>query len=121
LADVRWSEQALEDLDAICLFIARDAPMAARIFADKTFQATDRLEKMPQMGRVVPEFCNDTIRELILGSYRVIYCIREDLPDVEILTIHHGARPLKMAKNDPMSGNLSFDVDLVDVLVGPSF
>ena len=77
--------------------------MAARIFADKAFEATDKLETMPRMGRVVPEFKNATIRELILGNYRVIYRVLEDWPAVEILTIHHNARQLSA---EPPTGKI---------------
>ena len=96
MVEVRWSEQALEDLDAICLFIARDAPMAARMFCGKAFDATDKLEIMPRMGPVVPEYENEAIRELFMGNYRLIYHYDQDLGIVEILTMHHGARILKL-------------------------
>ena len=92
MAEVKWSLQALDDLEAICLFIARDAPMAARMFASKTFEATDKLAIMPRMGRLVPELNNETIRELILGNYRIIYHVHDALDVVEILTLHHSAK-----------------------------
>jgi hypothetical protein len=38
----------------------------------------------------------ENIREIIVGSYRVIYRIRHD--DVHLLTIHHGARLLDVTK-----------------------
>ena len=93
MAQVTWTEQALEDLDSICLFIARDAPRYAELFADRVFRATDRLERFPYSGRIVPEIGREEIREIIVQGYRVIYRV---LPDaVEILTVHHGARLLE--------------------------
>jgi toxin ParE1/3/4 len=50
----------------------------------------------PRLGRIVPELEIENIREIIVGSYRVIYRIRED--DVQLLTVHHGARPLDLTK-----------------------
>ena len=44
------------------------------------------------MGRAVPEFNDEVIREVIVGNYRVIYRVRADA--VEILTVFHGARLL---------------------------
>lgn len=42
------------------------------------------------MGRVMPEFGNRYVRELIEGDYRIIY---ERFADrVEVLAIIHGAR-----------------------------
>lgn len=92
MARVTWTDQALDDLDAICLFIARDAPRYAELFAHRVFHATERLSLFPLSGRVVPEIGRDDIRELIVQSYRIIYRVLPE--EVEILTIHHGARPL---------------------------
>jgi toxin ParE1/3/4 len=92
MAKVTWTEQALEDLEAVCLFIARDTPRYAELFADQVFKATDRLGDFPLSARVVPEIGRENIREIILGNYRIIYRV---LPkEVEILTVHHGAREL---------------------------
>ena len=96
MAQVRWTPQALDDLDAICLFIARDAPQIAAVFADRAFRATDRLADYPRSGRIVTELDVEHIREIILGSYRLIYRIRED--QVQVVTVHHGARLLDVGK-----------------------
>jgi addiction module RelE/StbE family toxin len=92
MVKITWTDQALEDLEAICLYIARDALQYAKIFAIRAFEATDRLEKFPLSGRIVPEVGHEDIREIILGNYRIIYRI---IPkEVEILTVHHGSRLL---------------------------
>lgn len=96
MAEVRWTSQALDDLEAICLFIARDAPQVAAIFADRVFRATDRLTDHPRSGRIVSELEIENIREIILGNYRLIYRIEED--EVQIVTVHHGARLLDANK-----------------------
>ena len=92
MARVGWSPQSLSDLEAICLFIARDAPAMAIIFVDRVFRATDRLAEHPRSGRVVPEMGQDRLREVLLGNYRIIYRLLDE--DVQILTVHHGARLL---------------------------
>jgi len=96
MAEVRWTPQAADDLEAICLFIARDAPQVAATFADRVIRATDRLASYPRLGRIVPELGIEHIREIIVASYRVIYRLRQD--DVHLLTVHHGARPLDTTK-----------------------
>jgi addiction module RelE/StbE family toxin len=93
---VSWTPQAADDLEAICLFIARDTPQIAAAFAERVVTATDRLETHPRLGRVVPEFGFTDLREILVGSYRVIYRVRED--QVHILTVHHGARLLDTSK-----------------------
>ena len=96
MAQVKWTPQALDDLEAICLFIARDAPQIGAVFADRAFRATDRLADYPRSGRIVPEVDIENIREIILGNYRLIYRIRED--QVQVVTVHHGARLLDVGK-----------------------
>lgn len=90
MVKVSWTDQALEDLESICLFIARDAPRYAEIFADRAFVATERLGQFPLSGRIVPEIGREDIREIILGNYRIIYRVLPD--EVEVLAVHHGAR-----------------------------
>jgi plasmid stabilization system protein ParE len=96
MAQVKWTVQALDDLEAICLFIARDAPHIATVFADRAFRATDRLVQHPRLGRIVPELKIEPIREIIFGNYRIIYRIQEG--EVQILTVHHGAQLLDVGK-----------------------
>ncbi|MBI3007101.1 MAG: type II toxin-antitoxin system RelE/ParE family toxin [candidate division NC10 bacterium] len=72
MAQVSWTSQALDDVEALCLFIARDAPRYAEVFADRVFRVTDRLARFPRSGRVVPEIGREDIREIIVQSYRVI-------------------------------------------------
>lgn len=92
MAAVGWTAQALDDLDAVCLYIARDAPHIAQVFAARAFDAADRLADFPRSGRVVPEVGRPEIREVFVYSYRIIYRYTGDA--VAILTVHHGARLL---------------------------
>ena len=92
MAQVRWTPQAADDLDAIAEFIARDAPHVAGLLVADILQAVDRLIDFPQSGRMVPEIGAKSIRELILGNYRIIYRLRDEM--AEVLTVHHGARLL---------------------------
>jgi toxin ParE1/3/4 len=96
MAEVRWTPQAADDLEAICLFIARDAPQVAAAFADRVLRATDQLAHFARLGRIVPELGIDNLREVVVGSYRVIYRIRDE--DIQVLTVHHGARILDTGK-----------------------
>lgn len=93
MARVRWTAQARSDVRAIREFVARDAPGAADVLADRIFGAAGLLEQFPLSGREVPEFGRSDLREVILGSYRVVHRVRgEEL--VEVLTVVHSARPL---------------------------
>lgn len=92
MAEVRWTPQAADDLDAIAEFIARDSATFAGLFSADVLDAVSLLKVNPEIGRVVPEFSDAAVRELIVGNYRVIYRLRADV--VEILTVFHGARLL---------------------------
>ena len=95
MAALTWTHQALEDLEAICLYIARDAPMMARVVADRVFRASAQLAEFPQLGRVVPEIGRPDIREVLVHNYRIIYRYRVEDSQVVVLTVHHGARILR--------------------------
>jgi toxin ParE1/3/4 len=92
MAQVRWTPQAADDLDAIAEFIARDSPHFAALFVADILQTVDRLADFPESGRVVPEIGEKSIREIIFGSYRIIHRWRSEA--IEILTVYHGARLL---------------------------
>jgi plasmid stabilization system protein ParE len=92
VTEVRWTEQAANDLAAILEFIRRDSPAYARLVVGRLYDAIGKLRDFPDLGRVVPEREQPTLRELILPPYRVVYRRATDL--VEILTIFHSARLL---------------------------
>ena len=90
MARLRWTPQALDDIEAICKFIARDSDHIAHLFANRVFEKAKTLETFPNAGRVVPESNQETIREIFHGNYRIIYRINKD--EVQVLTVHHSAR-----------------------------
>ena len=91
-----WTEPAGTDLEAIRTYIARDAETYANAVILDILEATDRLERFPESGRIVPELDDLHTREIIVGNYRVIYDISGDV--VRILTVLHGARQFPPSK-----------------------
>ena len=90
MTEVRWTNQAVGDLQAIRDFIERDSPKYSRLVAERLFNSTERLDTFPLSGRVVPELGRDDIREIIVGEYRLVYRV---LPEVVILlTIFRSSR-----------------------------
>lgn len=87
-----WSEQARDDLQAIVLFIAQDNPVVAESFGYQLVSRVDVLAQFPQIGRVVPEENDESIRELVLRPYRIIYKVIAEKQTVAIVRIWHGAR-----------------------------
>ena len=92
MATVTWTEPALRDVVDIASFIARDSPSYARKMASRILRAGRRLARQPQIGWVVPEFELESIREILVGPYRVIYRIDGD--NCFIIAVIHGSRDL---------------------------
>lgn len=93
MARVTWTPQAIEDVDAICEFIARDAPRTAKRFGQRIFAAVEPLRRFPLSGQIVPEFRREDLREIHLKRYRIIYRVYDE-ETLEILTVYHGSRLL---------------------------
>jgi hypothetical protein len=55
MVKVTSTDQSLKDLEAICLFIYCDSPHYAKIFANRAFEYTNRLEIFPLSVRIVPD------------------------------------------------------------------
>jgi len=72
MAKVVWTRPALDDLNDIVEYISRDSKVYAERFATRVLEAARRLEDFPYSGRLVPEFKEEDIREVIYGSYRII-------------------------------------------------
>ena len=93
MAEIVWTESALNDLDHIGDYIAKDSIRYAELTVAKLFESPDILETHPLAGKMVPELQNESIRQLIIGSYRIIYQVNDDFR-IEILTVHRSSRLL---------------------------
>ncbi|NMW20669.1 MAG: type II toxin-antitoxin system RelE/ParE family toxin [Chlorobiaceae bacterium] len=92
--NVMWSPSALDDVESIAEYIARDSVEIASIFVGKIFDVTDRLQKFPLSGRVIPEIRESVCREIIFGAYRIMNRIVQE--EVWITGVMHGARDWKI-------------------------
>lgn len=93
MVKVVWTDLAIEDLRSIHDFISKDSKLYADKFIEKLVSRAEQLLDYPQSGRIVPEFGQDNIRELIEGNYRIIFKVKEG--HVGIVRVHHSARLLK--------------------------
>ena len=55
---------------------------------DAVYERVEHLEDFPLSGSVVREFGRSDIRQTLLGDYRIIYRVKNDIP--EIISIRHG-------------------------------
>jgi toxin ParE1/3/4 len=84
---VVWSPLAIERAAEAAAYIAKDSPAAARRWVDDLFAAVATLASLPERGRRVPEFPRPDVREILFGSYRVVY--RIEARRVAVLTVRH--------------------------------
>ena len=89
---VIWTNHATADLVEIYAFIARDSVRYAQQMVDRITRRSIQLAKFPDSGAVVSKFARDDIREVLEGSYRLIYQRTES--QIAVLTVLHGARKL---------------------------
>lgn len=87
-----WSPLALERVNEIADFIARDRPIAAEQWVEGIFTAVERLGEFPLSGREVPEVRRPDLRELLYGNYRIVYRVEPE--KVSVLTVRHGRQLL---------------------------
>lgn len=92
MVKVIWSDSAVADLESIVEYIAQDSEHYAAAFAEKILEAVEKLGTFPRIGRVVPEYNREDIRELIFQNYRIIYKVEPER--VAIAAIVHASRDL---------------------------
>jgi len=90
MARIVWRAAALDDLDHLRAYIARDNPRAAEAIRDRIVDPVSALATYPAVGR--PGRVSDT-RELVIAGTPYIVPYRLSQPDtIEILAVIHGAR-----------------------------
>lgn len=90
-----WSPLALERVEDIARYIAEDKPDAAVGWVGELFSTVERLADFPKSGRMVSEVRSPRIRELIFGTYRVIYSVKDQ---VDILTVRRSSQLLRISE-----------------------
>jgi toxin ParE1/3/4 len=87
---IRWSAEAVADLTEIHEYIARNSPRYATAVVERLIGAVGQLSDFPESGRIVPELDIPAVREVIHGSYRIVYELRDG--GVDVLTVFRASR-----------------------------
>ncbi len=87
---LKYSEEALNDLDEILMFIAKDSPARAISFIDQIKEKIELLLDFPGLGvscqsKGIPQ----EYRVMIFGAYLIFYSVVEE--DILILSIINAA------------------------------
>ena len=94
MVEVKWTDNAIKELDEIALYISKDSLRYAEILISQIYELVGHLTQFPKIGRVVPEYDNPDLREILYKNYRIIYLIKKE--HLEIISIIHGSRKLNL-------------------------
>jgi plasmid stabilization system protein ParE len=96
MAEVIWTEAALQDLDAIADYVALDDPEAARRLVQRVFHHVAQLEAHPESGPRPPEIRRSLkrYRQIVEPPCRVIYRYERRTDKVFVLYVTRGEMPL---------------------------
>jgi plasmid stabilization system protein ParE len=93
--NVHWTESALADLHAAEASIARHSTRYATSLVDRIFARTGQLADYPQLGGMVPEYGEESLREVFESPYRIIYRVLEY--QIDVVAVVHASRRLPRA------------------------
>lgn len=92
---VTWSPRALDDVNEIAAYIANDSEVYSASVVRAILVKARGLSSFPNLGRIVPEFGDEHIREVFVYSYRIIYKVKLDT--VIIAAVVHGKRLIELS------------------------
>ena len=90
---VFWTETAVNHLSAIYNYISQNSPQYAQRLVERLTRRSEQIANFPFSGRLVPEFETEQLREVIEGSYRIIYYIKPE--QIDVIAVLHAARNIE--------------------------
>jgi toxin ParE1/3/4 len=93
MAEIIWTNPALNDLNEIAEYISISNIISAKKLVVNVFEKVERLELFPESGKKVLELSNLNYREIIVTPCRIFYKIESD--KVSILHVMRQERDLR--------------------------
>jgi len=87
-----WAPSARLDLKEIVSYIVDSRPETSIRFVRSVFHRVEHLTDFPKAGRIVPEFGDPCIREVVRKPCRIVYRIKSKKRLIEIARVWHAAR-----------------------------
>lgn len=92
---LRISASALTDLERLRHWYAQqDVPEIGERLVSEILERFELLREHPEMGRIVPEFNQPAIRELIHPPFRIVY--RREIAGVQLVRVWRSERLLRL-------------------------
>ena len=96
---IRIAESALTDLESIRTWYAeQNVPDVGERLIGEIVASIEVLADHPDMGRIVPEFDQALLRELIRPPFRIVY--RRDPKQVRVVRVWRSERLLEVLDED---------------------
>jgi len=90
--ELRWTEQAVNQLGAIAEYIGLASPIYAEQVVERVVARLRQAQEFPTSGRQVSEVGQADLRELVESPYRIIYRIGPSA--IVVIAIVHGRQDL---------------------------
>ena len=95
MVKIKWTEKASKHLQIIYEYISADSRIYAKRYVKSLIASTDKLKRMPECGRKVPEFEAYPFREIFFRNHRIVYRINNTDDHIDILAVVHGAQDIQ--------------------------
>lgn len=96
---ITFAESAVQDLEDILAYYAdQEMPQVGSRLVAEIITDIELLSSQPRMGRMVPEFEQDFLLELIRPPFRIVY--RVDSNQVRVVRVWRSERLLKLPQDD---------------------
>jgi len=87
---VEWTETATTHVVALRDYLLGVSSPYAQVIADRIVRKTEVLQAQPYLGAEVPEYRDESLRELFEHPYRILYRVRDDR--VQVVAVIHSSR-----------------------------
>lgn len=92
---LHFTTRFLHETDEQADYLAQHSPTRARLLVESVFRQLELLQPHPRLGRVVPAFGDEAIRELLFRQYRLIYRLVSE-SRIDVLALQTGLRSLQL-------------------------
>jgi toxin ParE1/3/4 len=96
---VRFAESVVRDLEELqAWYVEQGATEAGQRIVAEIFKRIECLPDNPDMGRIVPEFKQPFLRELIYPPFRIVY--RREAQRIRIVRVWRSERLLQLPQEN---------------------
>ena len=92
---IHYTTRFVHELDEQADYLAQYSATRASLVVNSVFRQLELLRQHPQIGRMVPGFGNEKVRELLYRQYRIIYRL-VSAERIDVLAFQTGLRPLQL-------------------------